>query len=286
VSVLLQAWLVAWLFALGVALGSLANLMVISLTGGRWAAPVRGPWRVAARAIPWLALGFLPVALGVTLLYPWTGTPGTWLNTPFFIARGVAYLVAWSVLAWGYLRAEKRAPESAAVRAWSAAGLIVYAITVSLAAVDWIASRDPAWSSSGFGLVIGTGQMLAAAAFGIAWAGFPRRDLDAVARGRFNDLGNLLLMYVLTWAYLAYTQFLIIWSGNLPREVAWYVPRLEGAWTTVAIAIVAFHFALPLVILLSRRAKRAPRVLASLAALVLAAHLVEVCWLVLPSAHA
>ena len=281
-SALLQAWLVAWLFALGVSLGAMANLMVLALTSRAWAAPAIPAWIAAARALPWIALGFIPVALAHSWIYPWAARPTAWLNAFGFVARGIAYLVAWSVLSRAFLRAFERGVPRAT--AWAAAGLIVYGITVSLAAFDWIASLTPAWASSGFGLLVATGQMLAAAAYAVARSGFGVSEpFEAPLRRGFHDLGNLLLMYVLTWAYLAYTQFLVIWSENLPREISWYVPRLQTGWSAVGLAIVVLHFALPFAILLSRRAKRAPRFLAAVAALLLAANLLQTAWLVVPS---
>ena len=270
VATVLHSYLFAWLFVLGISLGSMANLMVQSLTGGRWVEPVRPAWIAATRMLPWVALLFIPVLLGVKAIYPWTDAHGRWLNVPFWAARSVAYLVIWCVFARGFLRGGN-------VRAWSAAGLIVYTFTVSLAAFDWIASLTPSWYSSGFGLVVGTGQMLSGAAFGVAVANrsFPRQ--------RYHDLGNLLLMYVLTWAYLAFTQFLIIWAENIPKEIHWYVRRLETGWVAIAWIVVSLHFALPFLILLSRTAKRSPLFMGWLAGALLLVHMVQVYWMVIPS---
>ena len=284
---ILHSYLFAWLFVLGIALGSLANLMVQSLTGGRWVEPVRPAWLAAARTLPWVALLFLPIAIGVRTIYPWSEAPGRYLNVPFFLVRSAAYLVVWCVLAWGYLRADRATPDAAAggspgARRWSAAGLIVYTFTVSLAGVDWVASLMPTWRSSGFGLVFGTAQMLSAAAFGVMVGGLTASEAPR-ARERFHDLGNLLLMYVLVWAYLAFTQFLIIWSEDIPKEIQWYVRRLESGWVALAAFVVVAHFALPFLILLSRAAKRSPALMAGLAAALLAVHALDVYWMVMPS---
>ena len=286
IATLLHSYLFAWLFVLGISLGSLGNLMVQSLTSGRWVVPVRPAWIAAARALPLVALLFIPVLLGVRWIYPWTEAGGRWLNVPFFIARSVAYLVIWCVLAWGYLRADRTtidvsAGGSPGARAWSAGGLIVYGFTMSLAAFDWIASLTPNWYSSGFGLVVGTGQMLSGAAFGVAMSG--RQEASPVVRQQYHDLGNLLLMYVLTWAYLAFTQFLVIWAENIPKEIHWYVRRLETGWVSLAWIVVALHFALPFLILLSRTAKRSPVFMGALAAALLVVHMVQVYWMVIPS---
>ncbi|HZZ93787.1 MAG TPA: hypothetical protein VFE23_14595 [Usitatibacter sp.] len=304
VATLLHSYLFAWLFVLGVSLGSMANLMVQSLTGGRWVEPVRPAWLAATRMIPGVALLFIPLLLGVHAIYPWTGAPGRWLNVPFWSVRSVAYLLIWCLFAWGFLRAERltldpAAGGSARARAWSAGGLVVYTLTTLFASFDWIASLTPSWYSSGFGLLVGTGQMLSGAAFGImvgaiqairgrsrnsAPAGDRRlslRNSDCVPE--FHDLGNLLLMYVLTWAYLAFTQFLIIWAEDIPKEIHWYVRRLETGWVSLAWIIVSLHFALPFLILLSRAAKRSPLFMGALAAALLVVHMVQVYWLVIPS---
>jgi hypothetical protein len=268
---------------------------------------VRPAWIAAARTLPLVALLFIPIALGVHAIFPWAEAHGRWLNVPFFIARSIAYLVIWCVLACGYLRADRATLDPAAggspgARAWSAAGLIVYGFTVSLAAYDWIASLTPTWFSSGFGLVVGTGQMLSGAAFGVMMGALTYRGQTPVANARgdvvssrdnsglspvvrrdFHDLGNLLLMYVLTWAYLAFTQFLIIWAENIPKEIHWYVRRLETGWVALGWIVVSLHFALPFLILLSRTAKRSPVFMGALATALLVVHMLQVYWLVIPS---
>jgi len=289
-ATILHSYLFAWLFVLGVSLGSLGNLMVQSLTGGRWVEPVRPAWIAAARMLPWVALFFVPVLVGVKVIYPWSDAHGRWLNVPFWAVRSVVYLATWCILAWGYLGADRRTLDptmggAPGARGWSAAGLIVYTFTVSLAAVDWIASLTPNWYSSGFGLLVGTGQMLSGAAFGVAMGAWSsrREDVSPVARRDFHDLGNLLLMYVLTWAYLAFTQFLVIWAENMPKEIHWYVRRLETGWVFLGWIVVSLHFALPFLILLSRTAKRSPKLMGMLAAALLVVHMIQVYWLVIPS---
>ena len=289
---MLASYLFAWLAVLGISLGAMANLMVHTLTHGRWGLPLRPPLLAAVRLLPLVALLFLPVLIGYRHIFPWAGDEAAaehaawWLNAPFFLARSVAYLAIWNWLAWLWLRADARsgapwAPTDAARRA-SAAGLVVYTFTISLAATDWIASLTPAWYSSGFGLVVGVGQMLAGAAFGVAAFCIAAPENEET-RALAHDHGNLLLMYVMTWAYLAFTQFLIIWAENLPHEIAWYVPRLQTGWWGLGAFLVAFQFFLPFLILLSRGAKRAPRFLAGLATALLVAYVANVFWLVLPA---
>ena len=272
----MTSYLFAWLLFLGLALGAMANVMLHNLTGGPWYPAVRAPLLAASRLVPLAALLGIPVLVGMRSLYPIGES--AWFAPWFFIARSVFFLVLWSV--FSLLLRNNRS------RGLSAVGLIVYLFTVSIAAVDWIGSLMPRWYSTGFGLVVGTGQMLGAMALAVAFAGFAERRLPALEESRrqtFIDLGNLLLMYVLLWAYVAYMQFLIIWVGNLPREISWYVPRLQTGWAGLAIVLVVVHFFAPLVILLFRAAKRSPVLLGWLAAVLLAAHVADVYWLVAPS---
>ncbi|MGI9024238.1 MAG: hypothetical protein ACR2GP_01420, partial [Burkholderiaceae bacterium] len=195
----------------------------------------------------------------------------------------------WFVLAhllrkWSFGRLQKgNAVAARRLRTVSAIGLLFYGVTVTFSAVDWIMSLSPQWYSTTFGLLAGIGQTLCAFAFAIVCAAWlvPGRvdNLPSV----FQDLGNLLLMFVMTWAYLAFTQYLIIWAEDLPHEIVWYLPRVKTSWRLIAIFLVIFHFAIPFLVLLSRRAKRASRSLGLLAAGLLFAHLVDSFWLVTPT---
>jgi len=263
-----SSYLFAWLLFLGLALGGMANLMLHNLTGGSWGAAVRPTFVAAARLVPLAALLGIPVLVAMRHLYPIGES--VWFSAPFFAARSIAYLALWSAFGL-WLRSSV---------AWSAIGLIVYVFTMSLAASDWIAALVPQWYSTGFGLVVAIGQMLGAMALAVAHAGLRAERTD---RQVFLDLGNLLLMYVMTWAYLAFMQFLIVWVGNLPREIAWYLPRLQTGWVALGVILVVFHFFAPLAILLFRSAKRSPLLLGSLAAALLAVHVIDVYWLVAPS---
>jgi hypothetical protein len=277
----LAGWLAAWWCLAGALLGGLANLWLHALTGGAWGDAIRAPVLRAARWLPVVCLLFLPVLFGMGELYPWLARHGAgkpeeafrdwWLDPGFFVARSVGYLVLWSALAWVETRATARSPGRAA------ACLLAYVFSVGLAAADWIMSLQPHWYSSVFGWLAGAGQMLAGMALAVLLAD------RASIRARLPDLGNLLLMYVLVWGYLSYSQFLIIWAADLPREISWYLRRSGPPWTTVAWLLVVFHLAAPVCILLMRRAKDAPRLMGALAAGLLAAHLLDCWWLVLPS---
>jgi hypothetical protein len=291
-TLLLGAWLTVWFFWIGTLLGALANVWLHNLTGGAWGEAIRGDLLRVSRQLPLVSLLMLPMLADVSALYPWAAHAAQgaqrwqgqialpefksfWLAPAFFIARAVVYLVIWNVLAQlSYWPKFARSPQ------FSAIALIVYGFTAGLAAVDWIMSLMPLWYSSVFGWLIESGQVLAGMAFAIVIAMRRRAPPDAQTCG---DLGNLLLTYVLTWAYLAFSQFLIIWAEDLPREIHWYVVRHQGPWPTVAQLLAVGLFFVPTLLLLSRRLKQTPVLLGRLATVVLLMQLVDTAWLILPS---
>ncbi len=308
------AWLFAWLCVLGIALGALANVMIHELTGGAWGFVIRRALESAIGTMPVVALLGVPLAFGLSHLYPWAAPRGAdalldakawYLETPFFVARAAAYFAVWIALALA-LRRQWRAHRMSATgapqpdaRALAIAGLIAYAVTMTLAAVDWIMSLSRDWHSTGFGLLVLTSQALAAFAFGVAAsvAGGALRGAcrapAAVPADAMNeppgtardaqDLGNILMMYAMLWAYLAFTQFLIIWAEDLPTEIGWYVARATPGWKALAVVVVLLQFVLPFVAMLFRTFKRDALRLAALCAVVLCAHVLEVAWHVLPA---
>jgi hypothetical protein len=271
----LLSYLFAFLFLCGLSVGSLALMMVHVLTGGAWGHLIRPYLLAAARVLPLLAILCLPLLIGASLLLP----VQTWyLNPTFFRLRAVAYFGLWLLLLailQRRLGAADRLPRVAAP------GLIIYAVTATLAAVDWAMSLLPHWHSTVFGLMVACGWTLSAAALATLCAA-----CSSVTRGTppelFKDLGNLLLVLVLIWAYLAFMQYLTIWIADLPAETAWYIPRTLTSWRVVAWFLITFHFLIPFAVLLSRHAKEQRRVLAGVAALLLIAHLVDALWLVVP----
>lgn len=290
----LAAWLAAWWFCCGLVMGGLANVWVHNLTGGRWGEAIRGYLLGLAPGMWLLALLFLPLLFGMRELFPWAPHAdagplrwagelkpeharfkSVWLTPWFFALRSLCYLGIWSLLAW-----LSRRPALRRSAHFSAAALIAWGVSVGLASVDWIMSLMPLWYSSTFGLLAGAGQMLGGMALAVLLAA---QGGARPAPGVWRDLGNLLLMYVLVWAYLAFTQFLIIWAEDLPHETVWYIARREPGWLAVAWLLALFHFFAPLLILLFRNVKEAPRLLGWLAAALLAFHLLDAWWMTLPS---
>jgi len=289
-----QSWLFVWLFFLGIALGSMVNVMIHELTGGAWGFAVRPPAEAAMATLPVLALLGLPLAFGLGDLYPWAresdGARRWYLNAAAFEVRAVVYFALWIGISSALLRywragaTNAASPPRPALRRLSIAGLLVYAVTMTLAAVDWIMSLSADWYSTTFGLLVMVGQSLSGFAFTVAFAVFAGylHDGSPNAARNAQDLGNLLLTFVMLWAYLAFTQFLIIWAEDLPPEIGWYVLRADAKWRALAIAVLALQFALPMIAMLFRSFKRSPRRLAGLCAIVLVAHWGELLWLVAP----
>ena len=284
---LLLAYLAAYVFFLGIALGSVGLLMVHRLAGhGDWGRELRAPLLAAGRVLPLLAILLLPILLGAAQLFPWmqASVPDAphlaqqrwYLNRPFFLARAVLCFAAWLWLAQE-LRRRLRDPRGDLTR-FAAAGLIVYLLTVSMAAVDWIMSLVPAWHSSVFGLIVATGQLLAAAALAVCC----HVDGDAAPRRR-GDTGSILLVLVLAWSYLAFMDYLTVWIADLPTETVWYLPRLRTGWRWLGVWLVGFHLLVPFALLLSRRARRNRRCLRGIAGLLVLGQAVYALWLVLPS---
>ncbi|HVS21058.1 MAG TPA: hypothetical protein VHD88_04380 [Pyrinomonadaceae bacterium] len=299
-----QSYLVGFIFWIGITLGSLALLMLQHLTGGAWGLVIRRVLEASTRTLPLMLILFVPIALGLKEIYSWTNAiemnrsaalankAAHYLNPSFFIVRAAIYFAIWSLLAillnWFSLQQDRTADSKFRKRMqmMSGPGLGVFVITVTFAAIDWVMSLDPAWSSTIFGLLFVAAWTMSALAFTIlamAWLS-QRAPMNEVVRPwHFHDLGNLTLALVMLWTYFAFSQFLIIWSGNLPEETTWYVARRQGGWGAIAIGIVILQFAFPFMILLSRAAKRNAQKLAMLAVLILLMRVVDVIWLIEPT---
>ena len=300
-----HAYLVGFIFWAGITLGSLALLMLQHLTGGAWGVVIRRVLEASTRTLPLIILLFIPVVIGLAQIYPWMDAAqmnspvlqvkaAKFLNPSFFITRAAIYFGLWSLLAlllnWLSLK-QDRTTESKygkQMRMLSGPGLGIFIITVTFAAIDWVMSLDPSWSSTIFGLIFVASWTMSALAFTIlasAWLS-QRTPMNAVLQpSHFQDLGNLTLTLVMLWTYFAFSQYLIIWSGNLPEETTWYVARKHGGWGAIALAIAILQFAFPFLILLSRSAKQSARTLATLALQILAMRALDVIWLIEPTFH-
>ncbi len=300
-----QSYLTAYMFVLGATLGCLALGMIHQLSGGVWGVVTRRLIGAASRVLPVLTLLFLPIAFGIGHLYEWSHADivaadailrgkQVYLNTPFFLARAAAYFVAWNALTYFLNRwslDQDRNPDPRIARRMqrlSGGGLLVYGFTVTFASFDWLMSLDPHWYSTIYGVLLMGGQGLTALAFlivALAWLS-RRQPLDAiVVPGHFHDLANLMLAFVMLWAYFSFSQYLIIWSGNLPEEISWYVNRQNDGWRFIAVGLIVFHFAVPFWLLLFRSVKRASTIVWKVALGILVAKLVDLFWLIAPEFH-
>lgn len=299
------SWLIGFMLCLGLTLGSLALLMVQYLTGGLWGLVTRRTLEAGARTLPLLVLFFLPLLLGLKWLYPWTDSAlvardaalhakSLYLNLPFFVVRTAVYFACWFGLGWFLDRWSRQWEDTGdpavlqRIRRLSAGGILIYGFSITFASIDWLMSIEPHWFSSIFGMLMMTGQGLAGIAFaaiviGVLAAEKPFAGL--LTRKVMLDVGNLMLAFTMLWAYMSFSQFLIIWSGNLPEEIPFYVHRLNRGWEWVALGLVVFHFGVPFVALLMRATKRVPRNLAILAAWVIVMRAVDLFWIVAPEAR-
>jgi hypothetical protein len=297
------AYLAAYVYFLGLGVGSLALLMLHYLTGGNWGFLIRRPLEAATMTLPLMALLFLPLLLGMSTLYKWAD-PATvkasatllhkarYLNVPFFLVRAAIYFGVWVGMAYWIRRGsmEQDAVEdpspSERTQAIAAPGLVALFLTVTFASIDWMMSIEADWYSSIYGVMVFAGMALSALALTVLAASLladVRPLSDLASAGRFNDLGNLMLAFTMLWAYMAFSQYLIIWSGNLAEEVPWYIRRSAGGWRLVCAALMLFHFFAPFFCLLVRDNKRSPARIGRIAAAILAMQLLNDVWLVIPA---
>jgi hypothetical protein len=312
-----RSWLVGFVFCAGLAVGSLAWLMLGHMSGGAWALTSRRLFEAATRTLPLVALMFLPVVVSLFVhphtpghehgesLYEWSNHEVVagdkvlqwkrpYLNEPFFIIRGVIYFAVWFGLAYLMNKWSREQDSSGDPRIrrrmqdWSGPGLLLFGLTVTFAAVDWGMSLEPHWFSTMYGLILMAGWGLSALALAITVAAFLNHHepmSHAYQPLHFHDWGKLLLAMVMLFAYFSFSQFLIIWAGNLPEEIPFYLRRLRHGWEYVGLALILFHFALPFALLLSRGLKRTPRLLRQVAVLMLFMRAVDLVFLFAPSAH-
>jgi len=299
-----QSYLFSYVFWFSIPLGCMAILMMHHLTGGWWGYPIRRLLEAGTRTCLVMAVLFIPILFGIKKLYPWTQWAvdkptdpslhfkAMYLTENLFIVRAVIYFAIWLAIVyllnkWSYEQDNNANTRTASVlEAFSGPGLILWGIAVTYSAIDWVMSLEPIWFSTIYGMLFMVISALAAMAFVI----FVLRLLsnndpikDVVTHSQFNDLGNLMLAFVMLWAYLSFSQFLIIWAGNLKDEIPWYMARAFGGWGALAVFLMVMHFAIPFLLLLQRGVKRRLRVLSTLTGMMVALTLVDVYWLVVPA---
>ncbi len=299
-----RSYLFGFVFWIGLPMGCLALLMLHHLTGGGWGFVIRRLCEAGTRTFPLMALLFLPLFFGMTRpgLYEWTKAgwseeahsafKAIYLTPANFRLRAAFYFAVWILLGY-FLSKWSLAEDGSGDPSWhnrmealSAPGLILFGLTSTFASVDWVMSLEPHWASTMYGLIFVVVQVQSALAFLILMARIlsHHEPLSAWAvPSRFHDLGTLLFAFTMLWAYLAFSQFLIIWSGNLKSEIPWYLRRTSEGWEWFAVFLLIFYFGLPFFILLNRPVKRQKRLLAAIGAGMLVISAVDVFWMIMPA---
>lgn len=306
----LVSYLTAFLLFLAIALGALVLLMANHAAGAKWLTVLRRPLEAMAAALPIFALLFLPVALGAKSLFLWIDPPATltaeqvhalhakhaYLNLPGFYGRAVAYFlvfIALSQLFWSWSNQADEAPSAALTRKMrrlGAGGLPLLALALSFACFDWLLSLNPFFPSTMFGVYYFAGGFLGSICVLVLITrlgqGEKSAHSDHVSLHHWHNLGKYMLAFTAFWAYIAFSQFMLVWIANLPEEVGYYKLRTEGPWQPVWALLIATHFVLPFFTLLSRELKRQPTRLSLLAGFILLTCWLDAFWLVTPEFHA
>lgn len=299
-----HSYLFAFIFVLGLSLGSLGLLMLQHLTGGHWGIVIRRPLESATRALTIVAVLFLPIFFGMKYLYSaWLYAPPSgegalssfqqhYLTPRGFKIRAVIYFAVWGILVFLFNRWSREQDVNREDRRLrrrfkmlAGPGIILYVFAMSFAAIDWVMSLSPHWASTIYGFLFIAGQLISSMCLMIAVIVLLARAepfSHVLQRRHLHDLGKLLLAFVMLWAYFDFSQLLIIWSGNLPEEITFYRTRLDGQWGVVAAIIVVFHFFVPFFLLLSRDLKRNLKTLPAIATWLIFMRLVDLYWMTRP----
>jgi len=298
-----RSYLWSYIYVVALTVGPLAWLMLQYVTGGAWGLVIRRACEAATRTLPLTAIMFLPIVIGINNLYPWPHKnllaadellrhKEPYLNVPFFLVRAVIYFAGWMILSWWLNRCsaieDERGHDAVhgKMTGVSGPGLLFWGFSVTFMSIDWILSVDPKWFSTMFGLLFIASQGLTSMAFLITLLvvlSFRRPMSDVLTPRHLHDLGKFLLALVMVWAYFSFSQFLIIWAGNLPEEIPWYLERLNHGWQFIALLLVVGHFALPFALLLSRDLKRNFKLLRAIAVFILLIRFVDLYWIVAPT---
>ncbi|MBS1857330.1 MAG: hypothetical protein JST11_18325 [Acidobacteria bacterium] len=299
-----RSWLWSYLFVLGLTVGPLGWLMLQYATGGAWGVVIRRPAEAASRTIWLTILLFIPILVGANNLYPWTHAAyvqshptvlhkAAYLNITAWSIRAFIYLFGFVLLILHYNKWSAR-EDSGDTRArgkltfFAGPGLIYQALAVTFLSVDWAMSQDPTWFSTMWGLLFIASQLLTAVAFLITVMVMLQRYSpmrEVLTARHLHDLGKFTLALVMVWAYFSFSQFLIVWAGNLPEEIPFYLRRMNHGWGWVGLLLVFGHFALPFALLLSRDLKRNYKLLRNIAFFILVMRFVDLFWLTKPFAY-
>ena len=303
-----QSWLMAFLYVFAFAAGGLGLLMIHHLATGRWGLVLQRPYEAAARTFPLILVLFIPLLFGLDHLYAWVSPAahhdpvlehvmhkkGAYLNITAFHVRAAIYFAIWiglTALLVRWSRAQDRDKSTAEtfgrkMRMLSGIGLVAFGLSITFAAVDWAMSVEPKWYSSMYGAMFMVGQglatlcLMAIVAHGLA---ADKRYGAVIGSQQFHDIGNLMFAFNILWTYMGISQYVIIWSGNLPEEIEYYLHRSHTPWPELALALAVLHFAVPFVLMLFKSNKKRPHVLAKIAAWLLVMRFVDYFWTLMPA---
>lgn len=299
------SYLFGFLFWLSLSLGCFAVSTMHQLTGGRWGWPTRRFLEAGFMVLPLMLVLFVPIFCGLHYLYPWARPEDlaadkvlrdkhAYENGLWYIIRQIIFLL---ILIWMGIRiriwsvrqdSTTDALPTRRARFISGPGIVIYSLIVTFASIDWIVSLEPHWYSTMFGVVICIGQILTAYAFSVIMIAAFKREPSVAAvldKTQYHQLGNLLLAFVLFWTYVSFGEFLIIYSGDIPHELEWYLHRIAGNWKVVLWSIAAFHFFVPFYLLLFRAVKKHIGPLTTMAVMLFLSQIVHIYWLVMPAFH-
>lgn len=300
------SYLVAFLYWFGIAIGATFWVAIFHVAKARWPVVIRRGLETISGATPIFVLLFIPVALGIRVLYMWMSPPSNlsaeqlellhhkapYLNLAFWIIRAVVYFVIFVGASHILYRWSTRQDEEGGVVLTArlrrvAAGMLPFmGLAITFAGFDWIMSLDPFWGSTIFGAYYFAGSFLGSMALLSIFAAFmqgPSEFGGMMTREHFHNVGKFLLAFTVFWTYIAFSQFLLLWIANIPEEAAWYVVRMKGPWTWAGVVLLVCQFGLPFIVLLSRDIKLKPRLLALVALWILLIHYVDMYWLVMPA---
>jgi len=298
-----QSYLFAFIFWSGLALGCLGIFFLHNVVGGNWGVAIRRFLEAGLQTLPLFLLAVIPVLIAVKTLYSWTnpevrahdfavGHKALYMSVPFFVVRTLAYFAIWFFFGWRILRMANEHDRTGdpalfkKIKGASAPALLIFTVSTTYAFVDWIMSLEPDWYSTIYPWMFTVGEFLLTFSFVVAllillsdrapFAGFLKTS-------HYHDLGNLMLAFTMLWAYLSFSQLIIIWSENLPDEIPWYVRRFSGGWGYMAWFISIFHFCVPFFLLLMRFIKRNPNLLRTIAVWMIVVRVIDVFWIVIPA---
>ncbi len=300
-----RSWMIGFLFTFALGLGSLACLMLQYMSGGAWGMVIRRQLEAGSRTIPFVTLLFIPLLFGIHNLYEWADAAKVasdpvireksgYLNVQWWITRAAIVFIIWNVYSFvlNRLSAEEERTGSALaskrMMGWSGIGLVIYVFSLTSAGTDWVMSMNVHWFSTIYGLILLGGQGLTVISLALITTTLLMKQqplAGVITKRHLHDLGKLLFMFTLFWTYVSFSQLVIIWSGNLPEEITWYIDRMNGGWEYVGAILLFLQWMLPFLILLSQNIKRNPKTIRVMAIWVLTVRVADTIWLVEPNYH-